>query len=364
MGIKKFFQDLIKTEDKTPKQDGVEAPAEGQEVASKEETAPAKKEPSVPIKDKNTPKPGNYCKKSCTAHIYKGTCEECLAAQDIFLNALIDLELLEETIDFSISELKEINDAKEETLYCTFCGAPVVKGRKTCEYCDTEYVEYYPPFDIPESRVERINLYNRQIEHVWQLLINEAVIQSKLDEFDIGFIKAIKRGVGKIGLKKENTMKQTASEIKEGAIHYGVPVSVYIGGVITGEYSTPRGLYWSDIATQVAVNTANNLIESRVIGYSGNNQPTVQQQPQYSNYNAYSNWYSQQDFGGYQPKLFSSERSNNVMKSYKHRKIKLGSVGLAGSKVCGDCKCFYNGKCSKGRATSGASDGCGLFELK
>ena len=292
--------------------------------------------------------PNQFCHKSCDIlETAPDRCAECIEAQKAFELLLYEIEILEETIDYSPSEIKAINN-KMSLTECPNCGAPYEKGKK-CPYCDMPYPNSENMLEISESKIDRVNQYHDKIEETWDKMTDIYAFRSKVarEHETLKSFIAVGNFMDKIGLNKKKRMHQSHQEIKEGADHYNVSISLYISGVAKGEYSTPRGLYWSEIGTQIAVNSINNAINE-------SNRPAPTQRINYSN---------NVSTGG---STSTSSGSSDALTEYMKRRAEMSTPKYyQPSRPCAECVYYYDGdKCANGQHTSGANDHCGLWKMK
>lgn len=188
-------------------------------------------------------KPGRFCNKTCV--IDDERCSPCLALQKDFEMQISQLEKLEEMETLSAEQVQQLKQSKTITK-CSLCGAPYERGERACPYCGTAYAENAIDFDIPLSKVERHNLIMSKAEETWEVFMKLSMLnlQYAKDTADPGWIGAIVKFTAGVGTAMPNMLKQNASEIQQAAGHYGVPISQYICGVLSGEMKTLKALQY------------------------------------------------------------------------------------------------------------------------
>ena len=203
-------------------------------------------------------------------------------------------------------------------------------------------------------------MYHDKVLQCWKLMAAKRAVQKRLGRgvYNIGAVNALANLSGKIGLTTQNYLKEKVSDIESVAYNvYGVSVSLYISGVASAEYKTPKTLSLQQVGKEIAVASVTGAIVSstqqRNVGgasgaptYSGGGGGSA---PALQNNGASSSGSSLSSSDQLYWK-FQQERAKNPPR--------YGGSGGSGGNCCGECKHYYNGKCAKGNRTSGASDYC------
>ena len=192
--------------------------------------------------NKDKEKPGKFCDKECG--VSHENCKECLAAQEKFQIALYDLEKIERALDKSEEEIQKMAAGPSITK-CPKCGAPYDSDSLKCPYCGNKYPIEQSDLEIPLSVSDRVRLYTDKIYAAWKAMNEKRTIQARLDRgvYNIGFFNKLAEFGEKIGLGTKDVLKEKPADIENAAInYYGVPVSVYISGVASGDYKIPKEL--------------------------------------------------------------------------------------------------------------------------
>ena len=312
--------------------------------------------------NKDSAKPGKFCDDECA--VSHSNCKECLEAQEKFQHALYELERIEKALDKSEEEIEAMAKGPQIEK-CDFCGAPYEEGRMTCPYCGTKYPIEEAEFEIPLSQSDRVRMYHDKVLRCWKLMAAKRAVQKRLGRgvYNIGAINALANLSGKVGLTTQNYLKEKVSDIESVAYNvYGVPVSLYISGVASAEYQTPKTLSLQQVGKEVAVASITGAIvsstQNRNVG-SAPGTPTYGggggSAPATQNTNASS---------ANKSSLSPSEQL--FWKIQQERASKPPGYGGAVSKrgnCCGECKHYYNGNCAKGHSTRGATDYCTVVDF-
>ena len=199
---------------------------------------------------------GKYCYPNCGGRIRRSErCSWCQRLQQKYDALIQEIELLEETVDLSSQEIKKMMHPKRSSTSCSFCGAPIENGLQKCPYCDTLYEEVASPIDVPVSKAERIKQFDKKIDEAWSIVLQINDIQDAIagdnrrgaSTFARALVALIQINYGTYRPTPSSTtpnIKQSASEIKMAAKYYGIPVSVYLGGFVLGEYRTYKTIHF------------------------------------------------------------------------------------------------------------------------
>lgn len=276
-------------------------------------------------------KPGKYCLKTCV--IDDNRCETCVEVQNRLDAAIKRLEQLEELSKLSTEEVKEVY-SKRKIEKCSLCGAPFENGNNECPYCGTAYPSDGIDFEIPVSKNDRNSLIMTCAEDAWKVLYEKMMLDSKHQRDTAGddWVGKIQKFMGSATEALSGMLKQNASEIKQGADFYGVPMSQYISEVAIGNMKTPKTLYFEE--------QSRILTEQRKQSEAA----SVERQAE----RAQKSSYTAMDF---------------LQRHAENTRYEYGVVSK--SSCCGNCtyylmgsnECGYN----KFRHPSGASDYCGDY---
>ena len=201
-----------------------------------------------------TNRPGKYCFPKCGGLLHRSErCSWCQKLQQKYDALLKEIEQLEETVDLPSHEIKKMINPKRNNICCSFCGAPIENSLQKCPYCDTPYEEEIIPVDVPLSKAERVKQFDKKINEAWSIVLQINDIQDAIVEDNKRNVNAFVRSLATLiqinqGTYRPNqsttpNIKQTAAEIKLAARYYGVPVSIYLGGFVLGEYRTYKTIH-------------------------------------------------------------------------------------------------------------------------
>ena len=306
--------------------------------------------------NKDSVKPGKFCDDECA--VSHSNCKECLEAQEKFQHALYELERIEKALDKSEEEIEAMAKGPQIEK-CDFCGAPYEEGRMACPYCGTKYPIEEAEFEIPLSQSDRVRMYHDKVLRCWKLMAAKRAVQKRLGRgvYNIGAVNALANLSGKIGLTTQNYLKEKVSDIESVAYHvYGVPVSLYISGVASAEYQTPKTLSLQQVGKEVAVASITGAIVSSTQNRNVGSAPGT---PTYSGGGESAPAANNGGGSSSGSSLSSSEQLFWKIQQDRAKNVpKYGGSGGGGGNCCGTCKHYYNGNCAKGNRTSGASDYC------
>ena len=177
--------------------------------------------------EKNEPKPCANCLSSCA--FFPDACGECAAYKEKLIDALYDVEHLEEYYD----RYEVVSAAVTEgTVNCPACGAPNPASAAACEFCGTQLressgkIRVASASDIPDPiRLAQDIIFERQ-EVIQKYEREKSGFLENLTELLSGEEEAALSG------------RMSTDEVKAVAAEYGVSVSTYLQGLDNGTYLT------------------------------------------------------------------------------------------------------------------------------
>ena len=171
------------------------------------------------------PMPGQICRVGCLCQA-RGDftqCKQCLGKQESLQSIIKELELLEESVDYTPQQIKKMV-SDEMSNECPVCGAPRESGGH-CPYCGASYPKVDSVEGIPTSKVERMQYYDRKVAEAWDALLDYYITQSKISNTKIVYSKSL--------------LERSVARIKKVAANQKMSVSIYISSVASGSLDFP-----------------------------------------------------------------------------------------------------------------------------
>ena len=290
-------------------------------------------------------KPGSMCISTCPGLRYANTmCKgKCLPIQKRLEFIIHELEKMEETLNYTPEKIRKMNQ-RTYASYCSCCGAQYEKGHSSCPYCGKPYSAHHSAANVPESKLDRMKLYDRKIEEAWERVLDISDCQNKLVVLAHEKIfngNKLLMAMHPVYTPDRKTLGQTAGQIKASAAHYKVPTSLFFQGFVTGEYKTIKQLQEAQAAKEAQERAA-----AQRQAYLNQLQNSTTQRTNTTRSSSLSS--SQQTFWKIQ-----QERASRP-------------VGYNGGadRYCGNCMYWFNGHCASSDTSRSASEYCGCWKLK
>ena len=177
--------------------------------------------------EKNEPKPCPNCLSTCS--FFPDACGECAAYKEKLIDALYDVEHLEEYYDrYAVVSAA----VAEGTVNCPACGAPNPASALACEFCGTKLRE-----GGAKIQVSSASEIPDPIQLAQDVIFERQEIIQKYEREKSGFLENLTELLS--GEEEASlTGRMSTDEVKAVAAEYGVSVHTYLQGLDNGTYLT------------------------------------------------------------------------------------------------------------------------------
>ena len=297
----------------------------------------------------------------CSPDCFVGTehCEECRMKQKAILEAMYQLEQLENAINDPSARQASMADISGG-VKCCMCGAPITALASECAYCGMPFGPVYSMSrkNLPATSLERERLMLNEAAKVYKLYIEfgDFLEEAGREKSDARIAIApvyMQKYLRRLMQFSMNTRVMGPMEISKGARHYNMSVSEYVGSIIASGGGDNNGvLPWYLICAK-------------------ENGQAIEEHTERER---------EIDRKNHEIRMQAMQKRHEIQMETMRRQEKLllsktpkyqaggGGGGYLGSRCCGNCVSYMpeHNKCARDtyKNISGAADYCAYHEYK
>ena len=297
----------------------------------------------------------------CSPDCFVGTehCEECRMKQKAILEAMYQLEQLENAINDPSARQASMADISGG-VKCCMCGAPITALASECAYCGMPFGPVYSMSrkNLPATSLERERLMLNEAAKVYKLYIEfgDFLEEAGREKSDARIAMApvyMQKYLRRLMQFSMNTRVMGPMEISKGARHYNMSVSEYVGSIIASGGGDNNGvLPWYLICAK-------------------ENGQAIEEHTERER---------EIDRKNHEIRMQAMQKRHEIQMETMRRQEKLllsktpkyqaggGGGGYLGSRCCGNCVSYMpeHNKCARDtyKNISGAADYCAYHEYK